>query len=112
MMHQAALSGNTYILTFLHEQLDNRLFDADDNGDTPLHYACSCKSESSSLWLLAFGADVNTQNKKGDTPLHQLMSNSEQFKTSKQLKDLIYHGAKRNIQNNNDNTPLSILLEE
>ncbi|GAB5367629.1 hypothetical protein AAMO2058_001247100 [Amorphochlora amoebiformis] len=59
-------------------------------------------------WLLAFGADPNQKNKKGDTPLHYTMKVLSKGKAKIILKMLIQAGGDIDIENNKYKTPLDV----
>lgn len=73
LMHKAAYDDNTYVLTYLVEKSTCSVHEVDQQGNTPLHFACDHKSEFAQSWLLAFGAEINAVNADGDTPLHLLV---------------------------------------
>jgi ankyrin repeat protein len=51
-------------------KLDLTLFLSQDNeGQTPLHYACSCEQEDLIALLLKHKADVNIKDNSGESPL-------------------------------------------
>ena len=41
----------------------------DENGNTPLHFACERGTSNTVKCLIEKGADVNSKNKRGQTPL-------------------------------------------
>jgi len=45
-----------------------------DRGSTPLHWACAAGKLDAIEVLLEYGAEINSQNKHGRTPLHCLIS--------------------------------------
>jgi len=45
-----------------------------DRGNTPIHWACAGGHLDAIELLLEYGADINSQNKHGRTPLHCLVS--------------------------------------
>jgi len=45
-----------------------------DRGSTPLHWACAAGNLDAIEVLLEYGAEINSQNKHGRTPLHCLIS--------------------------------------
>ncbi len=107
-------------------------------GDTPLHFAAE-KSEDLTKFLLDNGADVNSKNKYGETPLFEVVDqkiaemllakgaeiNKEGrdgetplfnavYRGNKELvKILLDHGAQVNVQKkNNGETPLHMVIRQ
>ena len=74
LLQVAGHSGQIEILNFLlvnkPEECKKLLDEADDEGDTPLHYGVYSKKPKSIETLLNFGADVNAVNAKGSSALH------------------------------------------
>jgi len=59
------------------------------------------------LLLQAPGIDIHAQNKKRNTPLHIAI----EHKNSKTVKLLLDHGAKQDIPNNEQKTPIDLARE-
>jgi ankyrin repeat protein len=84
-----------------------------NNGETALHYAISILSKQKMITLqivnlfLKYGGDVNAVNKYNSTLLHYAVSNNS-FNIIKPLKD---HGAKVNIKNSRQQTPLDVFYD-
>ncbi|MFM6155603.1 MAG: ankyrin repeat domain-containing protein, partial [Sphaerospermopsis kisseleviana] len=77
----------------------NQLCDVSGEKLLPLNFLLST-NESLAERLIQTGVNVNTQDKKGDTPLHYL------GKSQKNARLLLSKGAKVNVRNQNGNTPL------
>ncbi|KAL8597549.1 hypothetical protein ACOMHN_033420 [Nucella lapillus] len=79
------------------------------NGQTALHFACQCSSHTASAdvtrILLQAGADVNTQDIRGDTPL--LKASREGHSDTMEL--LIQYGADVNFNNKDVYVPSTAL---
>jgi ankyrin repeat protein len=76
-----------------------------NQGFTPLLYAALYNSNNTLKVLVNYGANVNKQNDKGDTPIILASSpfiKSELEKSLKIIKILIKAGADLNIKNNNN----------
>ena len=68
-----------------------------------MHYAVSSSMLDGVRRLIAKGADVNIQNKKGESPLHWAAAFN---KTPKLASLLVQSGADINIRDRQDRTPL------
>ena len=99
LMHKAAKDDNNYILTYLREKHGMTVDLLDQDISTPLHLACQEGCDYSAFFLIGFGADVNAQNKVGDTPLHLLLRNSKKLRGSKTIRELIFKGADKEMLN-------------
>ena len=106
LMHKAAYDDNTYLITYLRDECHFSVNDVDLGGNTPLHFACSEGGEYAVFWIIGFGADVNVQNKDGDTSMHLLMKNSNKLGGTKSIKELIFKGANKDLKNNWDMKPI------
>ena len=80
----------------------------DDDGETPLHKACSFNNVESIKLLLLNGANVNIPDNYGSAPLHFACENN----IVEVVKLLILNGANVNIQNIVGFTPLQLALQE
>jgi ankyrin repeat protein len=111
--------------TFWHKIVSNKIIDTkyvdflikkgvpinqpNYNGMTILHYCCDYESDSRILELfLKAGANPNAQNLNGLTPLHIAVKNND----IQALQLLKSFGARLDIPNKNNQTPLDYLLEE
>ncbi|OUM60551.1 hypothetical protein PIROE2DRAFT_46137, partial [Piromyces sp. E2] len=76
---------------------------------TPLHLACQKNNENIVKYLVEQpSANVNTQNKNGNTALHLACQN----KNENIVKCLIEKGANVNTQNKDENTPLHLACQK
>jgi len=78
------------ILASLMKGLDNTdtINSQDSDGFTILHYACALRYHILASTLIQYGANVNIQDKSGNTPFHWAMKNKDQ-KMIKTLVDYI-----------------------
>jgi len=78
------------ILSSLMKRLDNTdtINSQDRDGFTLLHYACALRYHILASKLIQYGANVNIQDKSGNTPFHWAMKNKDQ-KMIKTLVDYI-----------------------
>ncbi|KAG1678688.1 Transient receptor potential cation channel subfamily A member 1 [Nymphon striatum] len=69
-LHQAARNGDFEDLKEFFKSGNHDIHEKDENGLTPLHYACQRNFVEIVRFLLRSGADVNVIGKSGVTPLH------------------------------------------
>lgn len=74
------------------------------DGRTPLFKAVASYHDTNFMALLRHGADVNAQDKNGDSPLH--IAITQATVSNLKTKTLLSHGANPNAQNKNGETPL------
>ena len=76
---------------------------AKDNSDrSVLHWSCYFGSENASLFCIAWGLDLNAQDKEvGMTPLHLAVSSG----SVRIVQRLLKHGANKDITNLEGQTP-------
>jgi len=77
------------ILVRLMEGIDQKeLLDAQDrDGLTLLHFACALRYSVLAATLISYGANVNIQDRSGNTPFHWAMKNRDQ----RMIKTLVDH---------------------
>ena len=105
VMHRAAKDDNYFLITFLRDNLEMKVDEPDENGETPLHHACAECACWSIHWLLAFRVDVNARNKRGQTPLH-LLAMSQRLNELKTVRQMLNHGAEASAVDADNLTPL------
>jgi ankyrin repeat protein len=111
-LHEAAIWGNTEIVTDILERklIDVNVGDLDGNtvlhlaGDRKLTAGINIKTDHVKL-LLEHGADPNKKNNAGNTPMHLTDCSSEY------LALLMSYGGSAVVQNNNGETPLETQLK-
>lgn len=64
LLHQAAEAGQSNIIKFLIEKHSANIHMRDNEGNTPLHYACKASPRAAKI-LMAYGADLNAVNHNG-----------------------------------------------
>lgn len=101
-MHKAALDDNTYAITYLRDKAGFPVDHTDYHGNTPLHFACTQAHSNAIDWLIGFGADVNAQNTKKDTPLILLMKNPQALGNASCARILIMKGADKDLANSEE----------
>jgi palmitoyltransferase len=70
LIHMASQGNNPNIIIFFKEKYKFDINKKDNNGNTPLHWACYSNADNSINFLLSFVNDVNVKNNIGQTPLH------------------------------------------
>ena len=112
-LHYAAHYGKTQIVTLLLEALDshwqkNLLESKDIDGNHPIHYAALYSNIEILNILIRFGANVNIQNKYGDTPLHFAASRNTHPQI---IKKLLEEGANIKILNINGDSAFNLAIK-
>lgn len=107
VMHYASLStGDTTILQFLHENGFD-VNEVNDEGETPLHWACTNGNIKVVEKLHNLGANLQARDNAGNYPLHRAAAGNIAI-----VKYLIAHHCDLNCTNNEGLTPLNIAIEQ
>lgn len=106
VLHIASQGDQAPMIYYLVKQEECEIEQTDDDGNTPLHWAAISGSENSTTFLLALGADPNSQNKNGSTPLHLGTKSIEVHWSMRNLKMLLLEGARRSIRDEEGMTAL------
>jgi len=104
VVHFASEANQPTMLIYLilNEPLD--IFSVDENGSTPLHWACYSGAEESVKYLITLKPDINALDKEKFTPLHLAVSNNRE----NIVRLLLQNGADKNIVNDNRELPIDI----
>lgn len=70
VLHIAAQNNKLNMMILFKEKYKFDIESTDDEGSTPLHWACYTNSFNCVEYLLSFNINVNIQDKEGLTPLH------------------------------------------
>ena len=100
-----ASEGNqpSIMIYFLYKEgLD--IFTRDENGSSPLHWACYSGAEESVNFLLSLKADINSQDKEKLTPLHL----ATLYNREKIVIKLLQNGANKYNKNTRGELPIDI----
>lgn len=104
---QAARKGDIDVVTdLLHRGTNPNCFN--ENGVTPLHFACDGGFQDVVRLLLAENADPNAQAKTGFTPLHCAVY----FGRTQTVQLLLEMGASANIKDKAGNVPLHVAVNK
>ena len=103
-VHIAAEANQVTMLMYLilNEALD--IFCLDENGSTPLHWACYSGAFEAVDYLLSLKADINAQDKERITPLFLAVDN----KRENIVRILLMNGADKNLPNKKNELPINI----
>ena len=104
IMHIASGSNQPSMLIYLLLYEAQDITSVDENGSTPLHWACYYNAFDSVNYLLSLNVDVDAQDKEQLTPLHLAVANN----AINIVKLLLQKGANKNIQNKNKQLPIDI----
>ena len=77
IIHIAAESNQPSMMMYLYLNEAQDISSLDENGSTPLHWACYYKAEECVNYLLNLKADINAQDKEKYTPLSIAVSNNK-----------------------------------
>ena len=108
MMHVAAQGDQAYSLTYFYKQ-GLGVNSVDNEGSTPLHWACFAGSDTASYYLQSWDCHVNARDAVGNTPLHLAVLSASHFPNTRAIKELLIKGASRTIEERNGNTPFDLI---
>ena len=113
IFHHAAQNNQCYPIIFFYEKLqnfykENLIIDVpNENGITPLHYACIKGAKQTMDLLLDLGVNLNAVDSDNNTCLHYaVMSRNKRV-----VKKLLIRGADRTKRNKDGKTPYDQALE-
>ena len=104
IMHIAAESNQPSMMLYLYLNEAQDISSVDENGSTPLHWACYYKAEECVNYLLHLNVDINAQDKENFTPLNIAVSNNK----VSLVKLLLRKGADKKIANKYNQLPIDI----
>lgn len=113
----AAQGDQPYSLMLFNQHFENICHDIntkDSEESTPLHWACFCNSHKIINYLVSLGADVDSQDINGATPLHISLKNfgwKDQRKSFITIQRLYNSGANPKIKDNFGKTALNLAQE-
>ena len=101
-IHEYAQKGDLKAVQILIEQNPELVNAKDEDGRTPLHWACRGVHLDVVKFLVENGADVNAEDNNQTTPLHSLAYRGH----TEGIKVLLDKGADVNVQDYSKHTPL------
>ena len=106
VLHMAAQGDRPNVLIYFKEKYNMNINEVDENGSTPLHWACYMSSEISINYILSWinHNDVNIQDINGKSPLH-IAIYGERMKI---IKKLINKGGNLSLRDNDGKTVFEI----
>ena len=115
IFHISANYNQIFPIIFFYEKLRN--FYKYDNSElildthepnkdqmTPIHYACKNRNVKLMNLFIDLGANINSQDIKGNTPLHYAVINNDE----RMVKHLLIRGADKFIKNENNLIPYNL----
>ena len=106
-LHYAAGVGDAEIFEYLLKEANAPITSRDQDGDTPLHYACAA-GNIDFVKPLIVGRRIDVQNHLGDTPLHYACAMGQ----TKVVEMLLQLGASPNIANKEGQNCFHILTDK
>ena len=110
VLHMAAQGNNPNLIIYFIKKYNISVLSQDEQGNTPLHWACYNSSEEAINFLLSYMTDkkdINIKNKEGKTPLHiSILTEKPSL-----IKKLIKRGADINIKDKEGKTPIDLAQE-
>ena len=104
VVHIAAESNHPTMLIYLILNEAGDFLCTDENGSTPLHWACYSGAYEVVNYLLKLKSDINAQDKESITPLFLAAANNKE----NIVRLLLMHGADENIRNKKNELPIDI----
>ena len=104
LMHMAAEGNQPSMLIYLITEQHLSAQSVDENGSTPLHWACYSGAEEAVNFLLNLNVNINDQDKEKLTPLHLATNEGRENIVLK----LLQKNADRNLANNKGELPIDL----
>ena len=104
LMHMAAEGNQPSMLIYLITEEHQSAQTVDENGSTPLHWACYAGAEEAVNFLLILNSDINEQDKEKFTPLNVATKEGRENIVIK----LLEKNADKNLPNNKGELPIDI----
>ena len=104
VMHMAAEGNQPSMMIYLITKEHQSSQSVDENGSTPLHWACYAGAEESVNFLLNLDANIDAQDKEKLTPLHLAVLGGRE----KIVLKLLQKNANKNLKNIRGELPIDL----
>ena len=104
VMHMAAEGNQPSMMIYLISKEHQSTQSVDENGSTPLHWACYSGAEESVNFLLNLDANIDAQDKEKLTPLHLAVIGGRE----KIVLKLLQKNANKNLTNIRGELPIDL----
>ncbi len=109
VIHFAAQGNKPWPIAYFREEHSMSLDEKDDDGNTPLHWACNFGSAIAAEFLLKWTDALNERNNLGLTPLHLAVNCAIASDNVRLAKILLFAGADRQVQDNKGQRPIDLV---
>ena len=104
VLHMAAEGNQPSMIIYLISQHGQDILSMDENGSTPLHWACYSGSEEAVNFLIYLNAKIDAQDKEKLTPLHLAALGGKE----KIVLRLLQKNADKNLSNTKGELPIDL----
>lgn len=109
VVHFAAQNNQPWAIAYFYEVHRLDLSVKDEDGNTPLHWACHFGSVTAAEFLLKWcPQSLNCKNGAGHTPLHLAVESAIASNSTRLVRVLLFAGASRSITDNCGLKPIDI----
>jgi palmitoyltransferase len=109
VVHFAAQNNQPWPITFFREQYNVDLDDKDDDGNTPLHWACHFGSITAAEFILKWTKALNECNNAGHSPLRLAVESAISNDNTRLVRILLFAGADRNLKDKEGKIPIEVV---
>lgn len=110
VVHFASQNNQPWVIAFFKEEHNFPLDERDEDGNSPLHWACHFGSVNAAEFLLKWVFDsVNAKNKLGLSPLHLAVESALGSNSTRLMRILLFAGADRSLADQRGQKPIDIV---